>query len=106
MAFKEACEKASPVILEPIMATEVETPDDFMGGVVGDLNARRGRILGMEPRGQMQVIRAEVPVAQMFGYATALRSMTQGRATYTMQFAHYQEVPKNIADEIIAKMRG
>ncbi len=106
MAFKEACEKASPVLLEPMMATEVETPEDFMGAVVGDLNARRGRILGMEPRGQMQVIRAEVPVAQMFGYATALRSMTQGRATYTMQFAQYQEVPKNIADEIIAKMKG
>jgi elongation factor G len=106
MAFKEACEKASPVLLEPMMATEVETPDEFMGAVVGDLNSRRGRIHGMEPRGQMQVIRAEVPVAQMFGYATALRSMTQGRATYTMQFAHYQEVPKIIADDIIAKLRG
>jgi elongation factor G len=106
MAFKEACEKASPVLLEPMMACEVETPEDYTGDVIGDLNSRRGRIQGMEPRGHLQVIRAEVPIAQMFGYATDLRSKTQGRATYTMQFSHYAEVPRNVADEIVARVRG
>ncbi|WP_373049244.1 elongation factor G [Vulgatibacter sp.] len=106
MAFKEAAEKAGPVLLEPIMACEIETPDEFMGDVIGDINSRRGRIQGMEPRHGLQVVRAEVPFAQMFGYATDLRSKTQGRATYTMQFAHYQEVPKNLADEIVTRIRG
>jgi len=106
MAFKEACEKAGAVLLEPVMACEIETPDEFMGDVIGDINSRRGRIQGMEPRHGLQVIRAEVPFAQMFGYATDLRSKTQGRATYTMQFSHYQEVPKNLADEIVTRIRG
>ncbi len=106
MAFKEAAEKAGPVLLEPVMSCEIETPDEFMGDVIGDLNSRRGRIQGMEPRHGLQVVRAEVPFAQMFGYATDLRSRTQGRATYTMQFSHYQEVPKNLADEIITRIRG
>jgi len=106
MAFKDAAEKAGPVLLEPIMSTEVETPDDFTGDVIGDLNSRRGRIQGMEPAHGLQVVRAEVPFAQMFGYSTDLRSKTQGRATYTMQFSHYQEVPKHLADEIITRIRG
>ena len=106
MAVKEAAMKAKPILLEPIMLCEIETPDDYTGDVIGDLNARRGRILGMEPRGNLQVIRAEVPFAEMFGYATDLRSKTQGRATYTMQFSNYQEVPKNIADAIVAKVKG
>jgi len=106
MAVKDAAMKAKPILLEPIMLCEIETPDDYTGDVIGDLNARRGRILGMEPRGNLQVIRAEVPFAEMFGYATDLRSKTQGRATYTMQFSNYQEVPKNIADAIVAKVKG
>ena len=103
MAFKEGCKKANPVLLEPIMRVEVTTPDEFMGDVMGDLNARRGRVEGMEQRGNAQVVRALVPLATMFGYATDLRSATQGRATYTMQFSHYEEVPENIAAEIIQK---
>lgn len=101
MAFKEAARKADPVLLEPIMRVEVTTPDDFMGDVMGDLNSRRGRIEGMEQRGNTQVIRALVPLASMFGYATDLRSATQGRAVYSMFFSHYEEVPANIAEEII-----
>jgi len=106
MAFKEAAAKAGPVLLEPIMAVEIEAPDDYTGDVIGDINSRRGRIQGMEPAHGLQVIRAEVPFAEMFGYATDLRSKSQGRATYSMQFANYQEVPKNLADEIVAKIRG
>lgn len=106
MAFKEGAAKAGPVLLEPIMAVEVVSPDDFMGDVMGDLNSRRGRIMGMNSRAGAQVIEAQVPLAQMFGYATDLRSKTQGRATYTMQFAHYEQVPKNVAEEIIAKVKG
>jgi len=106
MAVKEAASRATPVLLEPIMLCEIETPDDYTGEIIGDLNARRGRILGMEPRGTLQVIWAEVPFAEMFGYATDLRSKSQGRATYTMQFSSYQEVPKNIADAIVAKVKG
>ncbi|AKU91591.1 elongation factor G [Vulgatibacter incomptus] len=106
MAFKDAAAAAGPVLLEPVMACEVETPDDFTGDVIGDLNSRRGRIQGMEPHHGLQVIRAEVPFAEMFGYATDLRSKTQGRATYSMQFSHYQEVPKNIADAIVTRIRG
>jgi elongation factor G len=106
MGFKDACNAASPVLLEPIMSCEVVTPEEFMGDVIGDLNSRRGKILGMNPRHGVQVIDAQVPLAQMFGYATDLRSRTQGRATYTMQFAHYFQVPKNVAEEVMAKAHG
>ncbi len=104
IAFKDACKKAKPVLLEPIMDVEVVTPEDYMGDVVGDLNRRRGRILAMDQRGNAKVIKAEVPLAEMFGYATDLRSFTQGRASYTMQFKHYEQVPTNIANEIISKV--
>ena len=97
MAFKKAAELAKPVLLEPIMSVEVVTPEDYMGDVIGDLSSRRGRIEGMEARGISQVIRAQVPLGDMFGYATDLRSRTQGRATYTMQFNSYQPVPDSIA---------
>jgi len=106
MGFKEACRKAKPVLLEPVMDVEVVTPEEYMGAIVGDLNSRRGRILSMEGRGSSQVIRANVPLGQMFGYATEMRSLTQGRATYTMQFARYEEVPAAIAEEIMAKVAG
>ena len=106
MALKEGTMKASPVLLEPIMAVEAVTPDDFMGDVIGDLNSRRGRIMGMTSRAGAQVVEAQVPLAQMFGYATDLRSMTQGRATYSMEFIHYEQVPKNVAEEIVAKVKG
>jgi elongation factor G len=106
MAFKEAVRKASPVLLEPLMQVEVVTPEEYMGAVHGDLASRRGRIASMEARGSSQVIRATVPLSAMFGYATDLRSLTQGRATYTMQFARYDEMPSALAEEIIAKMAG
>jgi elongation factor G len=106
MAFKEATSKASPVILEPIMAVEVVVPEEFMGEVIGDLNGRRGKIQGMEAHAGAQVIAAQVPLSEMFGYATDLRSMTQGRATYTMQFSHYEPVPQPISEEITAKAVG
>ncbi len=106
MAFKDACNHAGPVLLEPIMSCEVVTPEEFMGDVIGDLNARRGKIHAMAPRHGAQVIDAEVPLASMFGYATDLRSRTQGRATYTMQFRHYAPVPRNVGDELVAKVRG
>jgi elongation factor G len=101
ICFKDAVRKASPVLLEPIMKVEVIVPDEYMGDVMGDLSSRRGRIEGMEARGSAQVIRCKVPLKEMFGYATVLRSLTQGRATYTMLFDHYEEVPTNIAEEII-----
>jgi len=106
MAFKDAARKGKAVILEPIMQVEVVTPDEYMGAVHGDLAARRGKIASMEARGSSQVIRANVPLSTMFGYATELRSMTQGRATYTMQFARYEEVPSSLAEEIMAKVAG
>jgi len=106
MAFKDAVSKASPVLLEPIMAVEVVVPEQFMGEVIGDISSRRGKILGMDPRPAVQVIEARVPLAEMFGYATDLRSMTQGRATYTMQFSHYDPVPVPISEEISAKAVG
>jgi elongation factor G len=107
MALKEACAKANPVILEPIMDVEVVVPDTNMGDVIGDLNSRRGRIEGMEAdKGNMQYIKAKVPLSDMFGYSTDLRSATQGRGTYTMQFAHYEETPRNVMDEIVAKAKG
>jgi elongation factor G len=106
MAFKEAARKASPVLLEPMMDVEVVTPGDYMGDVMGDLSSRRGKIQGMDQRGDAQVIKAIVPLSEMFGYSTTLRSATQGRAVYSMQFAHYEEVPKSKAEEIVAKVRG
>jgi elongation factor G len=106
MAVKEAARKASPVLLEPVMAVEVVTPEENMGDVIGDLSSRRGKIEGMEQRGSSQVVRGLVPLGDMFGYATDLRSRTQGRATYTMQFSAYHEVPDSIAREIIARARG
>jgi elongation factor G len=106
MAFKEAARKASPVLLEPIMSVEVVTPEDYMGDVIGDLSSRRGKVEGMDQRGANHVIRAQVPLSEMFGYATDLRSRTQGRATYTMQFNSYQEVPESISKEIVARVRG
>jgi elongation factor G len=106
MCFKRAARAAHPVLLEPIMAVEAVTPDEYMGDVIGDLNSRRGRVEGIEQRGNSQVIRAQVPLAEMFGYATDLRSRTQGRATYTMQFSSYQEVPESVSREIVARVRG
>jgi elongation factor G len=106
MALKKAARTARPVLLEPIMAVEVVTPEDYMGDVIGDLSSRRGRVEGMEQRGTGHVVRAQVPLGEMFGYATDLRSRTQGRATYTMQFDSYQQVPESIAAEIVARVRG
>jgi elongation factor G len=106
MAFREAAEKAGIHLLEPVMAVEVVVPEDYMGDVIGDLNSRRGRISGMNPRGNMQVVEAEVPLATMFGYSTDVRSKTQGRATYTMQFHAYEPVPNAIAEQIVAKVKG
>jgi len=106
MGFKEATKRANPALLEPIMDLEVIVPEEYMGDVIGNLSSKRGKILGMKMRGGAQVISAQVPLAEMFGYATDLRSMTQGRGVFTMQFAHYDVVPKNISDEIIAKSQG
>ncbi len=106
MAVKEAARQAGPVLLEPVMAVEAVTPEEYMGDVMGDLSARRGRVEGIEQRGNSQVVRAQVPLAEMFGYATDLRSRTQGRATYTMQFEAYSEVPESISREIVARARG
>ena len=106
MCLKEAARKAKPVLLEPVMAVEVVTPEDYMGDVIGDLSARRGKIEGMEQRGNGQVIKSQVPLSDMFGYSTDLRSRTQGRAAYSMQFHSYQEVPATIAAEIVARVRG
>ncbi|HQT95230.1 MAG: elongation factor G [Acidobacteria bacterium 21-70-11] len=106
MAFKDAASKAHPVLLEPLMDVEAVTPDEYMGDVIGDLNSRRGKITSLEQRAGSRVIAAFVPLAEMFGYATQLRSMTQGRATYTMQFDHYDEVPRNIAEEVISRAKG
>ena len=103
MAFKDACKKASPVILEPIMKTEVMVPEDYMGDVIGDLNSRRGKIVSMEPVNKIEHIKANVPLSEMFGYSTTLRSLTQGRGNYSMEPSHYEEVPKQIADKILEK---
>jgi elongation factor G len=102
-ALREALQKGGPVLLEPIMKVEVVTPEDYTGGVIGDLNSRRGQIQGQDMRGNANVINAMVPLANMFGYVNTLRSMSQGRATFTMQFDHYAEVPKAVADEVQAK---
>lgn len=106
MAIKDALRKSKPVILEPLMAVEVETPEEYMGDVMGNLSSRRGQIQGMGDRGNAKIISAKVPLSEMFGYATDLRSTTQGRASYTMQFDSYEPVPKNVADEIISKAGG
>jgi elongation factor G len=105
MAIKDAVSKANPVVLEPMMRVEVTMPEEFMGDVIGDINSRRGQIEGMDPRGSTQVVRAAVPLAEMFGYATDLRSMTQGRASYSMELSHYAEVPANLAAELVAKSK-
>ena len=106
MGFKEAAAKAAPVLLEPIMSVEVVTPEDYMGDVIGDLNSRRGRIEGMEANGNVQQIRAQVPLSEMFGYATDLRSRTQGRATYSMHFDRYEQAPNNVSEEVVARVQG
>ncbi len=106
MAFQDASKKAKPVLLEPIMAVEVVTPDEYMGEIIGDLTSRRGRVQHMEPRGNVQVIACKVPLSEMFGYATDVRSMSQGRASYTMQFASYEQAPKSVSEEVIAKAAG
>ena len=106
MAIKEALKKSNPVLLEPVEQVEVETPEQYMGDVMGNLSSRRGKIEGMEDRRDTKVIRAKVPLGEMFGYATDLRSQTQGRASYTMQFDSYEPVPKAVRDEIVAKNGG
>jgi elongation factor G len=106
MAFKEAARRADPVLLEPMFAVEVITPEDYMGDVIGDLNSRRGHIQAMEERAGARIVKALVPLSEMFGYVGDLRSKTQGRATYSMQFESYAEVPRNVAEEIIKKVRG
>ncbi|AMA74454.1 MULTISPECIES: elongation factor G [Aneurinibacillus] len=106
LALKEAAKKCNPVLLEPMMKVEVVVPEEYMGDIMGDINSRRGRIEGMEARGNAQVVRGFVPLSEMFGYATTLRSRTQGRGTYTMHFDHYEEMPKNIAEEIVKKSKG
>ena len=105
IALQEAARRAKPVLLEPVFAVEVVTPEEFMGDVIGDLNRRRGQVEGMESRGNAQVITGRVPLAEMFGYATDVRTITQGRATYTMQFEGYEEVPPNIAEKVIEHPR-
>jgi len=106
MGFKEGARKANAVILEPMMKVEVEVPEEFMGDVIGDLNRRRGQVEGMDERAGNKIVNAFVPLSEMFGYSTDLRSATQGRATYAMEFDHYAEVPKNVAEEIIKKRNG
>lgn len=106
MGFKAGCAKATPVILEPYMKVEVIVPEDYMGDVIGDLNSRRGRIEGMESRSGAQAIKSFVPLSEMFGYSTDLRSKTQGRGNYSMEFDHYEEVPKAIAEVIASKNKG
>ncbi len=106
LAFQEGVRKAQPVLLEPVMKVEVVTPEDFMGTVVGDLNAKRGQIQEMGDRGSVKFVKALVPLAEMFGYATSLRSMTQGRASYSMEFGQYMDVPNNVAKAVIEKRQG
>ena len=105
LAFKKGAEEAGSVILEPVMNLEVTVPDSFMGDVIGDLNAKRGRILGLEPAGSFQVIKAQVPLAELLKYAIDLRSLTQGRGSFTMSFDHYEEVPARIAEEIVDRVK-
>jgi elongation factor G len=105
-AYKAACSKAKPILLEPIMAIEVVTPEEYMGDVIGDFNRRRGQVEGMEARMGARVIKAKVPLSEMFGYVTVLRSLSSGRATSTMEFSHYQETPKGIAMEVLEEFKG
>jgi elongation factor G len=106
MAFQDACKRARPILMEPVMAVEVVTPEDYMGEVIGDITSRRGRVQAMEARGNAQVITCKVPLAEMFGYATDLRSLSQGRANYSMQFAAYEQAPKSVSEEVVAKAAG
>jgi elongation factor G len=106
MAFQDGCKKAGLILLEPIMKVEVVTPEDFMGTVVGDINSKRGQILEMTERAGSKVIKSVIPLAEMFGYATSLRSLTQGRASYNMEFDHYEEAPRNVTEEIVAARTG
>ncbi len=106
MVFKQVAKRAKPTLLEPVMAVEVVTPEDYMGDVIGDLNSRRGKVGQMEARGQNQVVSAQVPLSEMFGYSTDLRSKTQGRATYTMQFHSYQQTPNSVQEDIVTRLRG
>ena len=106
LAIQEAAKRAKPVLLEPVFSVEVVTPDEFLGTVIGDLSSRRGRVEGQEPRGNALAVTARVPLSEMFGYATDLRSNTQGRATYTMQFDSYEEVPPNIAEKVVEGRTG
>jgi elongation factor G len=106
MAIKDALRRSGPILLEPMMSVEVDTPEDYMGDVMGNLSSRRGQIQGIDDRGGAKVIKALVPLSEMFGYATDLRSSTQGRASYTMQFSSYEQVPKNVAEEIVSKSGG
>src|SRR5690606_31290465 len=105
-AFRESARKAKPILLEPIMKVEVLTPEEYMGDVMGDLNKRRGQMEGVDSRAGAQVIKAKVPLSEMFGYVTTLRTITSGRATSTMEFSHYAEVPKNISEEVLAKVKA
>jgi elongation factor G len=106
MGFKQATEKAKPVLLEPVMSVEVVVPEEYVGDVIGDLNSRRGHLEGMELRGTSQIIKAMVPLAEMFGYATDLRSRTQGRGSFTMHFGRYEETPASISEEIVSRVQG
>jgi elongation factor G len=106
MALRSGIRKAKPILLEPVMKLEVATPQEFMGDMMGDLNARRGQVEGIETRGDLQIIRCYLPLGEAFGYATNLRSMSQGRATHSMEFHRYQEVPSSLAEEIIARSKG
>ena len=106
MAFKDAAKKASPTLLEPLMALEVVVPEDYLGSVMGDITSRRGNVKGTNPRSGVQVLNADVPLSEMFGYATELRSMTQGRAVFTMQFSHYAPAPNYVVEQMVEKMQG
>ncbi len=106
MAIQDACKKASPKLMEPIMAVEIITPDEYLGDVMGDISSRRGKIDGMSQRNEAQVIKANVPLSNMFGYVTDLRSITQGRAVFHMQFSHYYQVPASVETEIMEKVHG
>ena len=106
MAFKDAARKAAPVLLEPVMRVEVVVPEEYMGDIMGDLNSRRGRITAMEARAGTQIVRARVPLSEMFGYATDLRSRTQGRATYSMHFDRYEQAPQAVSEEVVARVTG
>jgi elongation factor G len=106
LAFKDAANRAQPVLLEPVMRVEVVVPEEYMGDIIGDVNGRRGRITSMEARGGTQIVNARVPLSEMFGYATDLRSRTQGRATYSMHFDRYEQAPQDVSEEVLARIHG